>query len=184
MLSSKNDAAPSRRAVLSAVAGSAVLLALRPGGETSAAALQLADTVSSPASGQLVRGGVRQYARPRIAPGYRLLLPAGATVLAHGARAATQGHRWPRVHRDGRVVDLGAMAAVGAPTQKVVLSGFPGGRGWYEITDDRGRVVDRREWDAKRLPYLRLRQEWGATGGFPYWNALYAVNLEPVSLAA
>lgn len=174
--------APGRRAVLTTLGGVGAAAVLWPGitpARASAAALPPAQ--SSPA-GRVVRGGTRQYLRPRIAPGHRLVLPAGATILAGGTGGRPTA--WPYAYRGGQVVDLGEMATPGSPTQSVVLS-FPDAHGWYEIRDQYGVLTDRRTWDAGRLPHLRLDQEWGATRTHPYWGAteVYAVRLEPVSLA-
>jgi len=170
---------PSRRAVVSAAGAAGVIAVLRPGIAEAATATR--PPAPARAARGLIRGGVRQYARPRIAPGYRLVLPASAVILPGGGTASTPA-AWPHAPRGGRAVDLGEMAPGGSPTQAAVLAGF-GNRGWYEIRDPQGRLVDRRDWNAIRLPYLRLNQEWGANTAHPYWGAFYCVRLEPVSLA-
>ena len=173
-------AAPSRRTMLAAVGGVGAAAVLWHGAtpaEASTKARPLAPTKAP----SVIRGGVRQYASPRIAPGHRLVLPAGVVVLAGGVSG--QPTAWPYAFRDGHVVDLAEMAPAGSPSQSAVLS-VPDAHGWYEIRDQHNVLTDRREWDASRLPQLRLHQEWGATREHPYWGAFYTVRLEPVSLLA
>ena len=175
------EGGPSRRKVMFAAAGAAAMAAIGQAAVTPASAAVPADAGTGP----LVRGGSRQYAKPRIAPGHRLVLPEGAVVLEQGAKgpAAAEGHRWPVAPRGGHAVNLGVMAPDGAPTQNVVVAGFPD-RAWYEVRDARGHVVDRCDWDGRRMPYLRMSQEWGATKEFPYYGQFYAMGLEPFSSAA
>jgi hypothetical protein len=185
--------APSRRTVVSAVGGVAAAALWYPTPAAAAPARTSPSTrfsaAARPAPGaQVVRGGARQYARPRIAPGHRLVLPAGTTVLRAGsahlpAPGPASASPWPYAVIGGRTVDLAQMAAPGSPTAAAVLAGF-GGRGWYEIRDQEDVLVDRREWDGGRLPQLRLSQEWGASTAHPYWGAFYTVRLEPVALPA
>jgi len=175
------DCALSRRAVVSAVGGVGVAAVLWPGVTPAEASAKAQPPAPAKTRQQrVVRGGVRQYARPTIAPGHRLVLPAGTTILAGGVAGAPTA--WPYAFRDGHVVDLGEMAPIGSATQAVVLS-VPPASGWYEIRDQYGVLTDRRTWNARQMSHLRLNQEWGATQGHPYWNAFYTVRLEPVSLA-
>lgn len=179
MNESENAGTLSRRAVVSAIgSGAAVLTGLRLGNRPPARAQPAAATRT------LVRGGVRQYARPQITPGHQLVMQSGVTILGPAAQyTVPRDQLWPVVSCGSRAVDLAAMPPVGAASQAVTLSGFTG-RGWYEIRGPQGQVVDRREWDAARMPHLRMHQEWGATRGFPYWGSFYTVRLEPVSPAA
>ncbi|MET8676034.1 hypothetical protein ABZW18_00115 [Streptomyces sp. NPDC004647] len=67
----------------------------------------------------------------------------------------------------------------GAPSQMAYLTGFTDG--WYEIADSQGQNAVRVEWDARKLPYLSVWQEWGASTDFPFWGKFYMVELEPIS---
>jgi hypothetical protein len=180
-----------RRVLLAGLAGlasSPVLSALdNVFGATAAAAAP--QPVPGVVAGELVRGGHRRFGRPFLTPGQRIRLPQGVEVLSHldlndtnaARRPGGAPHPWPKAPaRDGSVVDLSVIPKPGAPSQMAYLGGFKDG--WYEITDPGGRQTAARvEWDADKLPYLWLWQEWGASTDFPFHGQFYTVGFEPFS---
>jgi hypothetical protein len=132
----------------------------------------------------LVRGVERRYNAPLLAPGTRLVLPAGIRAVAvqdyyHRPHLASVESAWPRVRAsDGTTVDASIVPQRGAPTRIAILSGFT--EGWYEVIHASGRA-DRVTWDARRLPFLWFYGEFGATKDAPYHNRFYTLALEPFS---
>jgi hypothetical protein len=130
-----------------------------------------------------VRGGERRYNAPLLAPGTRLVLPAGIQAVAvkdyyRGPHLASVRTAWPRVKAtDGTTVDASIVPKRGAPTRVAILSGFT--EGWYEVIHVNGRA-DRVTWDARKLPFLWFYGEFGATKDAPY-NRFYTLALEPFS---
>ena len=148
-----------------------------------AAASARRDSVPA-AAGDLVQGAERQYNAPLLAPGTRLVLPAGVKAVPvrdyyHRPRLAPAASAWPRVRAaDGTVVDASVIPGRGAPTRVAMLTGFTDG--WYEIRHANGRT-DRVTWDARAMPFLWLYGEFGATNAWPYHNRFYTLALQPMS---
>ncbi|MEV0273959.1 DUF4432 family protein [Hamadaea sp. NPDC050747] len=124
------------------------------------------------------------FGEPFLAPGHRIRLPSGVTVLPHETAIHPAGRRvlpgrgtWPVVAAVAEgTTDLSVVPERGGPSDIVYLHGAS----WYEITapDGHGLRVD---WDASVLPYLWLWQELGATVDYPWWGRAYVLGLEPFS---
>ena len=173
-----------RRTVLGGLAALPVLSSLA-GSATPASAATAARPGGAPAAaGDLVQGAERRYNAPLLAPGTRLVLPAGIRAVPvrdyyRRPRLAPAASAWPRVRAaDGTMVDASVIPERGAPTRIAVLSGFTDG--WYELHHANGRA-DRVTWDARAMPFLWLYGEFGATNAWPYHNRFYSLALQPMS---
>jgi hypothetical protein len=173
-----------RRSVLGGLAAIPVLSSLT-GSATPASAAAAAQRGSAPAAaGDLVQGAERRYNAPLLAPGTRLVLPAGINAVPvrdyyHRPRLAPAASVWPRVRAaDGTMVDASVIPERGAPTRIAMLNGFTDG--WYELHHANGRA-DRVTWDARAMPLLWLYGEFGATNAWPYHNRFYSLALQPMS---
>ena len=172
-----------RRSVLGGLAAIPVLSSLVGSAAPALAATGARRNSVPAAAGDLVQGVERRYNAPLLAPGTRLVLPAGVKAvpvrdyyrrpqLAPGASA------WPYMTAaDGTTVDASVIPEPGAPTRIAVLSGFTDG--WYELHHANGRA-DRVTWDARTMPFLWLYGEFGATSKSPY-NRFYSLGLQPMS---
>src|SRR5215472_10432053 len=172
-----------RRSVLGGLAAVPFLSSL-VGSAAPASAAAAARRGSVPAAaGDLVQGVERRYNAPLLAPGTRLVLPAGVTAVPiqdyyHRPQLAPAASAWPRLRAaDGTMVDASVVPERGAPTRIAVLSGFTDG--WYEVRHANGRA-DRVTWDARAMPSLWLYGEFGATRKSPY-DRFYFLALQPVS---
>ena len=136
------------------------------------------------APGDLLRGAERRYNAPLLAPGTRLLLPAGLKAVPvvdyyHRPCLAPAASAWPRLRAaDGTTVDASVIPERGAPTRIAIVSGFT--EGWYELTHASGRA-DRVMWDASKLPYLFVYGEFGGTDQEPFRGRFYTLALQPMS---
>jgi hypothetical protein len=172
----------SRRGVLGGLAAVPVFLYGVGSATPALAAPALAGTAT--ATGDLVRGAERRYNAPLLAPGTRLLLPAGVRAVPvldyyhrpHLARAASA---WPHIKAaNGATVDASVIPGRGAPTRIAIVSGFT--EGWYELTHASGRA-DRVTWDARTLPCLFVYGEFGGTDEEPFRSRFYSLALQPMS---
>jgi len=173
-----------RRSVLGGLAAIPVLSSLA-GSTAPASAAVAARRGSVPAAaGDPVQGVERHYNAPLLAPGTRLVLPAGIKAVPvrdyyHRPRLASAASAWPHMRAaDGMVVDASVVPGRGAPTRVAMLSGFTDG--WYELRHANGRA-DRVTWDARAMPFLWLYGEFGATNAWPYHNRFYTLALQPMS---
>ena len=172
-----------RRSVLGGLAAIPVLFGLVESVIPPSAATAAPPDRVLAAAGDLVQGAERRYNAPLLAPGTRLVLPAGVKAvpvrdyyrrpqLAPGASA------WPYMTAaDGTTVDASVIPEPGAPTRIAILSGFTDG--WYELHHANGRA-HRVTWDARTMPFLWLYGEFGATSKSPY-NRFYSLGLQPMS---
>ena len=172
-----------RRSVLGGLAALPVLSSVI-GSAAPASAAAAARRGSVPATaGDLVQGVERRYNAPLLAPGTRLVLPAGIKAVPvqdyyHRPRLAPAPSAWPRVPAaDGTMVDASVIPERGAPARMAVLSGFTDG--WYEIRHANGRA-DRVTWDARTMPFLWLHGEFGGTSWGQY-DRFYTLALQPIS---
>jgi hypothetical protein len=136
------------------------------------------------ADSDLVRGEERRYNAPLLAPGTRLVLPAGIKAVPvldyyRRPRFASAASPWPHLRAaNGTKVDASVIPERGAPTRVAILSGFT--EGWYELIHVNGRA-DRVTWDAGQLPVLWVHGEFGATKESPYRDRFYTLALQPMS---
>ena len=167
-----------RRGVLGGLAAIPVLYGLGAAATPASAAPAGGPT----ATGDPVRGDERRYHAPLLTAGTRLLLPAGVRAVPvqdyyHRPRLAPATSVWPTLTAaDGTRVDASVVPERGAPTRIAILSGFT--EGWYELSHAGGRA-DRVSWDARKLPFLWLYGEFGATDEAPYRDRFYTLALQP-----
>jgi hypothetical protein len=137
-----------------------------------------------PAAGDLVRGEERRYNAPLLAPGTRLVLPAGVKAVPvldyyHRPHLASAASAWPHLRAaDGTTIDASVIPERGAPTRTAIVSGFT--EGWYELTHANGRA-DRVMWDASKMPCLFVYGEFGGTDEEPFRDRFYTLALQPMS---
>jgi hypothetical protein len=173
-----------RRSVLGGLAAIPVLSSIAGSAVPALAATGTRRGSVPAAAGDLVQGAERQYSAPLLAPGTRLVLPAGIKAVPvrdyyHRPRLAPAASAWPYMTAaDGATVDASVIPGRGAPTRVAMLTGFTDG--WYELRHANGRT-DRVSWDAGKLPFLWLYGEFGATNAWPYHNRFYTLALQPMS---
>ena len=177
-----------RRNVLGGLAALPVLVGVGSAAPALAAPAVTASAVrpgsALAAAGDLVRGQERRYNAPLLAPGTRLVLPAGVKAVPvldyyHRPRLARAASAWPHIKAaDGTTVDASVIPDRSAPTRIALLSGFT--EGWYELSHASGRA-DRVTWDAGKLPYLFVYGEFGGTDEEPFRGRFYTLALQPMS---
>jgi hypothetical protein len=172
-----------RRHVLGGLAALPVLVSVGSAAPALAATAARSGNVPA-AAGDLVRGAERRYNAPLLAPGTRLVLPAGVKAVPvqdyyHRPRVASAASAWPHLRAaDGTTVDASVIPERGAPTRIAIVTGFTAG--WYELTHASGRA-DRVMWDAGKLPCLFVYGEFGGTDEEPFRDRFYTLALQPMS---
>ena len=178
-----------RRSVLGGIAALPVVYGI--GAASSAQAATQAATATLPGSAptvgsSLARGVEQRYNAPLLAPGTRLVLPAGIEVTPvqdYYTRPylASAQSAWPRMRAaDGGMVDASIVPELGAATRVGVLSGFRPGGGWYELVLPNKGSSRRVTWDAAKFPFLFVHGEFGGAADAPY-NRFYTLALQPFS---
>jgi hypothetical protein len=172
-----------RRNVLGGLAALPILVSVGSAAPALAASAARSGNVPA-AAGDLVRGAERRYNAPLLAPGTRLVLPAGGKAVPvldyyHRPHLAPAASAWPYLKAaDGTTVDASVIPERGAPTRVAIVSGFT--EGWYELTHASGRA-DRVMWDASNMPYLFVYGEFGGTDEEPFRDRFYTLALQPMS---
>jgi len=91
-------------------------------------------------------------------------------------------YAWPDAERDGRATDLSRVP--GEDDQRHLLGYFEefvGDHGWYALTNpDLGFGVGM-VWPTAVFPYAWFWQEMHATAGFPWYQGVYVMAIEPFS---
>ena len=173
-----------RRNVLGGLAALPVLVSVGSAAPALAASAAVRSGSFPAAAGDLVRGEERRYNAPLLAPGTRLVLPAGVKAVPvldyyHRPHLASAASAWPHLRAaDGTTVDASVIPERGAPTRIAIVSGFT--EGWYELTHANGRA-DRVMWDASKMPYLFVYGEFGGTDEEPFRDRFYTLALQPMS---
>ena len=172
-----------RRGLLGGLAALPVLYGV--GSATSVVAATTVRPGDAPAAaGDLVRGTERRYNAPLLAPGTRLVLPAGVKAVPvldyyHRPRLASSASAWPHLRAaDGTTVNASVIPERGAPTRIAIVSGFT--EGWYELSHATGRA-DRVMWDASKMSHLFVYGEFGGTDEEPFRDRFYTLALQPMS---
>ncbi|MEA2528556.1 MAG: hypothetical protein QOG89_200 [Thermomicrobiales bacterium] len=130
------------------------------------------------------------FGRPFLDETCRILLPEGVEIIPHPVPIHPLGRRinpdqrpvWPHAEGiDGESIDLSLLPPRGTLGELVYLTGFPEGRGRYDVEHPGKGVRFRVEWDAATMPYLWYWQEYGASEGYPWYGRHYNIGLEPFS---
>ncbi len=95
--------------------------------------------------------------------------------LAPDARAA-----WPSVLRDGQTTNLSSVP--GENTHRHLLAylhDFVGDHGWYALTNSELGLGIGLVWPTSVFPYAWFWQELHASPGFPWYQGVYVMAIEP-----
>jgi hypothetical protein len=161
------------------------VLRLRSG----ASALDFEETVTNESGVALhvMWGHHLTFGRPFLTERARIRFPQGTTIVAdtgmidNAARRVRPGEpsQWPTATgMDGALIDLSTLPPRGTPGDVCYLTPP---EGWYEVEDPERGLAFRLEWDRATMPYVWFWQEFGATGGSPWFGRHYNIGLEPFS---
>jgi hypothetical protein len=88
---------------------------------------------------------------------------------------------WPVGERNGAQTDLSVVPAEDGPPRQVLafLRDFPGGHGWYGITNTELGLGVGLVWPVEVFPFAWFWQEMHASPGFPWYRQVYTMAIEP-----
>jgi galactose mutarotase-like enzyme len=101
----------------------------------------------------------------------------------HNPLTPGKEYAWPNGERNGATADLSLVPAEdGAPRQTLAYLGdFAGDHGWYAITNrDLGLAVGL-VWPTDVFPFAWFWQEMHASAGYPFYQGVYVMAIEPFS---
>lgn len=124
------------------------------------------------------------FGAPFLRQGVRILTPAGRAQVhtpqfaASGSLTPGAEFAWPLASIEGRSLDLSHAAGPEAGYAELVylkeLSA-----GWYAVLDPERRLGIGLSWPVEVFPYLWFWLVYGRAPGYPWWDRVYCIALEP-----
>jgi galactose mutarotase-like enzyme len=142
----------------------------------------------SPQQVEFMWGHHPAFGAPFLRQGVRLFIPAGKAVV-HQPRFAASGilepgaeFDWPLAARAGEDqsarVDLSLTPDQTAGFAELIyLKDLTDG--WYAIMDSERELGFGLAWDKEVMPYLWFWMVYGRAPGYPWWDRVYVIALEP-----
>ncbi len=121
---------------------------------------------------------------PFLKEGVRLFVPAGKAEV-HDPRFAESGilepgmaFDWPHVTVGGKTVDFSLVPGPEAGYSELLyLKDLS--QGWYAVLDPKERLGLGFVWPKEVFPYLWFWLVYGRAPGYPWWDRVYCIALEP-----
>lgn len=138
----------------------------------------------SPEPQEFMWGHHPSFGPPFLRPGVRVFVPA-AEAEVHEPRFAQSGilpagatFAWPVAEADGRALDLSVVPDPGAAFAELLyLKGLSSG--WYAVLDPDRRLGIGLAWPREVFPYVWFWLVYGRAPGYPWWDRIYTIALEP-----
>lgn len=125
------------------------------------------------------------FGAPFLREGVRLIIPAGKGQVHHPQFAASgifpsgMEFNWPLAQTpDGRTIDLSCVPGPGAGYADLLYL-HELRAGWYALLDPEKQLGFGLAWPKEVFPYLWFWLVYGQAPGYPWWNQVYCLALEP-----
>ena len=124
------------------------------------------------------------FGAPFLREGVRLFVPAGKAVVSEPKFAASgilqpgSEFSWPLAQADGVDLDLSTIPGPQAGYAELLyLKDLDAG--WYAVLDPEKKVGIGLAWPKEVFPYLWFWLVYGKAPGYPWWDRVYCIALEP-----
>jgi hypothetical protein len=138
----------------------------------------------SPEPMEFMWGHHPAFGAPFLKEGCRIFVPAKCGEV-HTPRFAEssifepgQVFPWPLIQKDGQVFDLSCIPSDKAGFADLIyLSELE--EGWYAVIDPERSLGFGLSWPKEIFPYLWFWMVYGRAPGYPWWDQVYCIALEP-----
>jgi len=138
----------------------------------------------SPEAQEFMWGHHPAFGAPFLHEGVHLQVPAG-TASAHSPQFAASGilqpgteFAWPVAQAAGREIDFSKVSSSSAGFSELIyLKDLTAG--WYALIDAEREVGFGLSWPLEVFPYLWFWPVYGKAPGYPWWDRVYCLALEP-----
>lgn len=150
--------------------------------------LFIAETLTnlSPTEQTLMWGHHPAFGAPFLRRGGRVFIPAGKAQV-HSPQFAASGRLepgtvfpWPTATLDGREHDLSTISGPEAGFAELLYL-HDLAAGWYALLDPDRKVGFGLTWPLDVFPYVWFWLVYGQAPGYPWWDRVYVIALEPWS---
>ncbi len=138
----------------------------------------------SPEPQEFMWGHHPAFGTPFLHEGVKITIPS-ATAAAHSPMFAASGilepgqeFVWPNLQVAGKKMDLSLVQSADAGFSELIyLKDLSAG--WYAILDEEKEVGFGLTWPLDVFPYIWFWLVYGKAPGYPWWNRVYCLALEP-----
>lgn len=138
----------------------------------------------SPDSQDFMWGHHPAFGAPFLKEGLKLIIPA-KTGIVHTPKFAPTGllepgkeFAWPTIQAEEKMVNLSTVPGPDAGFSELLyLKDLTDG--WYAVLDEDKKIGIGFSWDLRVFPYLWFWCVYGKFPGYPWWDRVYCIALEP-----
>jgi hypothetical protein len=140
----------------------------------------------SPDEQEFIWGHHPAFGAPFLKEGLSLIVPA-KTGIVHSPIFAPSGvlepgmeFSWPKIEHNNSTLDLSMVPGPDAGFSELIyLKELAAG--WYAVLDAKEKIGIGLSWDLNIFPYLWFWCVYGKFPGYPWWDRVYCLALEPWS---
>jgi hypothetical protein len=124
------------------------------------------------------------FGAPFLREGVRLFVPAGSAEVHSPAFAGSSilepgsTFNWPHAPFNGRTIDMSSVPGPEAGFSELIyLKDLS--EGWYAVIEPHSKLGIGLSWPKEIFPYIWFWSVYGRSPGYPWWDRVYCIALEP-----